>query len=42
VDVVYHLGEAYILSGARIEIAQIKQVVQDFVDIHTPHIVAPM
>jgi len=35
-------GETYILSGARIEIAQIKQVVQDFVGIHTPHIVAPM
>lgn len=35
-------GETYILSGARIEIAQIKQVVQEFVGIHTPHIVAPM
>jgi dihydroflavonol-4-reductase len=35
-------GETYILSGARIEIAQIKQIVQEFVGIHTPHIVAPM
>jgi dihydroflavonol-4-reductase len=35
-------GETYILSGARIEIAQIKQVVQEFVGIHTPQIVAPM
>ncbi len=35
-------GEIYILSGARIEIAQIKQVVQEFTGIHTPHIVAPM
>ena len=35
-------GEAYILSGARIEIPQIKQIVQDFVGIHTPQIVVPM
>jgi dihydroflavonol-4-reductase len=35
-------GETYILSGARIEIAQIKQIVQDFVGVHTPHVVAPM
>ena len=35
-------GETYILSGARIEITQIKQVVQEFVGIHTPHSVAPM
>lgn len=35
-------GETYILSGARIEIAQIKQVVQEFAGIRTPHIVAPM
>lgn len=35
-------GETYILSGARIEIAQIKQVVQEFIGIHTPHVVAPM
>jgi len=35
-------GETYILSGARIDIAQIKQIVQGFVGIHTPHIVAPM
>ncbi|HOU13332.1 MAG TPA: SDR family oxidoreductase [Anaerolineae bacterium] len=35
-------GEAYILSGGRIEIPQIKQIVQDFVGIHTPHIIVPM
>lgn len=35
-------GETYILSGARIEIPQIKQIVQDFIGIHTPHIVVPM
>lgn len=35
-------GETYILSGARIEIAQIKQVVQEVAGIRTPHIVAPM
>ncbi len=35
-------GEVYILSGARVEIPQIKQMVQDFVGIHTPHIVLPM
>jgi len=35
-------GETYILSGARIEIAQIKEVVQEFAGVHTPHIVAPM
>ncbi|HQE93904.1 MAG TPA: SDR family oxidoreductase [Anaerolineae bacterium] len=35
-------GEIYILSGARIEIPQIKQIVQDFVGIHTPQIVIPM
>ncbi len=35
-------GETYILSGARIEILQIKQIVQDFVGIHTPHIIVPM
>ncbi len=35
-------GEVYILSGSRVEIPQIKQIVQDFVGIHTPHIVLPM
>ncbi len=35
-------GETYILSGGRIEIPQIKQIVQDFVGIHTPQIVVPM
>lgn len=35
-------GEVYILSGARIEIPQIKQMVQDFVGIHSPHITVPM
>ncbi len=35
-------GETYILSGARIEIPQIKQIVQDIIGIHTPHIVVPL
>ncbi len=35
-------GETYILSGARIEILQIKEIVQEFVGVHSPHIVLPM
>lgn len=34
-------GELYILSGARIEILQIKQMVQDMLGIHSPHLILP-
>ena len=35
-------GETYILSGTRVDIPQIKHVVQDFIGIRTPEIVVPM
>ncbi|HDQ73163.1 MAG TPA: NAD-dependent epimerase/dehydratase family protein [Chloroflexi bacterium] len=35
-------GETYILSGERIEILQIKEIVQELVGVHSPHIVLPM
>ncbi|MBN2002417.1 MAG: SDR family oxidoreductase [Anaerolineae bacterium] len=35
-------GEVYILSGSRVEILQIKQIVQEVVGIRTPQIVMPM
>lgn len=35
-------GETYILSGTRVEIPQIKKIVEDFIGFHAPQIVVPM